>query len=357
MPDITVINGGIPGYSTAQTIRLLDERVWALEPTLLVLASFWSDTKYESFRDKDLLASLDLGQSQFLASSALVRWMAPWVSQFRSEDSARIVTWVHGDALPAASQRRVGVVDYAKNLDHIVRAAAKRGIGVVLLTPPSPVEIEAKVNPPHQWDAYRAVQKAVAKHHGLAHIEMTPVFKAVYDNDSPPILSKLFLDDLHPSVKGQIIMAQMLQRVLAQRGWPQDQILGKPDSPFDTSGLTASHHAGRASQPADPSSPVSNLFVSPKVKQDRARQPAAQAGVRVQIKGGAGPYRLTVQSQGRTVASATVQSPRVVQLRLRGVAGEVHLEVTDGVGEIRQQRLTVGSQRPTNASFDFGALK
>ena len=42
--NTSVINGGIPGYSTEQTRRLLDEVIWDLEPTLLVIGSSGATT-------------------------------------------------------------------------------------------------------------------------------------------------------------------------------------------------------------------------------------------------------------------------------------------------------------------------
>lgn len=335
MRDVTTINAGIPGYSTEQSLRLLDDVVWDLEPTLLVLASFWSDTNYEPYRDKDLLQSVDLRQNTLLSGSSLVRWLAPWVSRLRPADRGHVVTWVRGSELPAAEHRRVGLTDYAANLDQIVREAAQRGIGVILLTPPSPVEIEAKVSPPHQWEPYRAAQEAVAKHHGLPHLDMTPAFAAAYRFDDSPDISKFFLDDLHPTALGQTLMAQLVERVLRQRGWPESRLTGRAGVAFDAADLRDTTPKSRAGRPADDSSPIANLFVagqSPGRQAPGGHTEALPSSLRAEISGGVGPYRLTAEQAGRALASAMVQKPRSVQLKLPGAAGTVTVTCTDAEG-------------------------
>ena len=135
LKDTAAINGAIPGYSTEQSIRLMDDVGWSLAPTVLVLANFWSDTNFEPYQDRDLLRSADLSQSGMLGQSALVRWLAPWVSRVKSPDRGRIVTWVQGSELPRADSgafpSRV-----CRESRAAIREAAARDVGVVLLTPP-----------------------------------------------------------------------------------------------------------------------------------------------------------------------------------------------------------------------------
>ena len=50
-------NAAIPGYSTYQTINMLEMRALALEPDVLVIANLWSDNNFDAFVDKELLAA------------------------------------------------------------------------------------------------------------------------------------------------------------------------------------------------------------------------------------------------------------------------------------------------------------
>ncbi|MBM4366253.1 MAG: SGNH/GDSL hydrolase family protein, partial [Deltaproteobacteria bacterium] len=51
------VNAAVPGYSTFQVINQLRGRTLALDPDLLLVATLWSDNNFDSFSDKDLLAS------------------------------------------------------------------------------------------------------------------------------------------------------------------------------------------------------------------------------------------------------------------------------------------------------------
>lgn len=347
LKDTSAINGAIPGYSTEQSIRLMDEVGWELSPTVLVLANFWSDTNFEPYQDRDLLRSADLSRSGALARSALVRWLAPWVSRVKSPDRGRIVTWVRGAELPRADKRRVPLADYAENLERLIEEAAAREVGVVLLTPPSPVEILNEVQPPHQWTPYRRAQAAIARHYGLPHIDMTPVFKSAYESDEPRAISKYFLDDLHPTVTGQRIMAQLLVRVLKQRGWPEDRIVPQAKTAFDVAGLVDDTPASRAGRPASDRSPIQNLFPGNGPQggppgDGVATQRATQSwSVDLSISGGSPPYTVTALRDGHTVASAKLPAARAFSLPIRS-GGAVELSVADAAGQQWQQKAQPG---------------
>jgi lysophospholipase L1-like esterase len=340
MPGVTTINAAIPGYSTAQSRRLLDDVVWDAEPTLLVIANFWSDTSFEPYRDKDLLATQDLSNSRLLAHSALMRWLATSLSGLRAPDRSRVVTWVHGNELPPASQRRVELVDYAANLDAMIRDAKTRDIGVILLTPPSPIEVEGIISPPHQWDAYRDMQTQVAEHHGIVHVQATPAFQAVYADTQD--LPGLFLDDLHPSVEGQKLLATVVQTALQEAGWPGNPLIGQGDA-MDVSTIVDSTPSNLESPPDGNNSPVQNLFVDP----DNARRgngPTEQDGptmLFVSIHEGTGPYKLTVLHEGTIAASARVAEPRSLSLRVPN--GPVTVRVEDGTGAVKESTVNPDS--------------
>ena len=344
LKDTAVINGAIPGYSTEQSLRLMDEVGWGLEPTLLVVASFWSDTNFEPYSDRDLLRSADLSRSGGLGRSALVRWMAPWVSRIMAPDRGRIVTWVRGAELPRAEKRRVPLADYAENLDRLIREAAGRGVGVVLLTPPSPVEILSEVQPPHQWTPYRRVQAALAKHHGLPHIDMTPVFKSAYDAEEPRDLAKYFLDDLHPTAVGQAMMAQLVSRVLRQRGWPEDRVISRASTAFDASSVVDDTPASRAGRPADDRSPIQNLFGGAEQRPNDGDPVAASWTLEITLSGGQPPYKVTASQGGHPVASARVPEPRALKLPVRS-GGEVRLVVEDATGTTQARSMGPGEPK------------
>ncbi|MFT5584886.1 MAG: hypothetical protein ACI9VR_002474, partial [Cognaticolwellia sp.] len=50
-------NAAIPGYSSFQSINLLEMRALALEPDVLIIANLWSDNNFDDFVDKDLISA------------------------------------------------------------------------------------------------------------------------------------------------------------------------------------------------------------------------------------------------------------------------------------------------------------
>jgi len=354
-PGSSVINAAIPGYSTDQSLLLLEEQVWDLEPSLLIVANFWSDTNYEAFSDKDLLASAQLAQNRLLSASALVRWMAPWVSRLRPDGGPQVVTWVRGDELPDAGRRRVSVEDYARNLDALAQQAAAKGVGMVILTPPSRVEVENQVRPPHQWEPYRGVQKAVAQHYRIPHIDMTPVFRSAYEMGENGSIERFFLDDLHPTSEGQGMMAQLISRVLKERGWPTDRIRPTASDDMEFAAFKDTTPASRAGRPQGDRSPVQNLFeATAEVSPSGSPSDIGVPSVHVRISGGQPPYMISARDGGRSVASASVKQARPVHLRLGGVGAAVTVHGKDAQGTVVSQdvRLTPGQE--TSVELTFG---
>jgi len=324
--NTSVINGGIPGYSTEQTRRLLDEVIWDLEPTLLVIGSFWSDNIYESYRDKDLFATREVQDSALLAHSAFMRWLATSLSGLRTSKTGNIVTWVHGAELPAADFRRVELGDYTANLDKIIREAAKRDIGAVLLSPPAKVEVTQSVEPPHQWSSYREQQAAVALHHGLPHLDATQAFAAEHQKAPSPNADNLFLDDLHPSIRGHSLIAKLIDEGLRQGGWPSNRLLGK-DSPMDTSNVVDSTPAGtNRSENARAQSPLMTMFQTDNGGPGDPSQATPTGNtqpqrsepfpITIEAPSGSGPFQILVRSGTHTVASVRAGKPGTFPLNI-----------------------------------------
>lgn len=266
--DADVINGAIPGYSTEQTRRLLDEQGWSLEPTLLLVGNLWSDNNADAFRDVDLLQSRALAANP-LGRSAFVRLAVGWVDRLRGGDGARVVTWTRTSTWPEGRQRRVPVQDYARNLDHMAREARSRGVGVAFI---APVNLDIALGRTPQgapWDVYFAAQAAVAAWHGV------PVVSARAALAADPLRAEaLFVDAMHPSARGCGNIAREAARVLVAAGWPSNPLTGRP-APFDASALrdpVDANHLREAGQPRD-FSPQANLFPGVLDPADRGAPP------------------------------------------------------------------------------------
>jgi lysophospholipase L1-like esterase len=225
---VDAINGGVPGYSTEQVRVLLDEIGWSLDPTLLVVGTFWSDTNFAPHRDRDLLYSVDFADNP-LARSAGYRWLATLIGSWMAPDGGRLVTWNANSPRPEATLRRVPIDAYAHNLQTIAVEAAKRGVGTIFVSPTAAVEVDPSLPGDPQWTAYREVQAGIARHLGIPWVDTRPALEADYKNPDTP---NPFLDDIHPSALGTTRMAQAIARTLQDAGWPEKPLLAAPTGSY-----------------------------------------------------------------------------------------------------------------------------
>jgi lysophospholipase L1-like esterase len=251
--EATVINGATPGYSTEQSLRLLDEVGWSLEPTLLLVCNLWSDNNTDGFRDRDLLHTADAYRENPLMHSALFGWVAGWVDRARGGEGARLVTWTKTSEWPEARERRVPLQDYARNLDGIARAARERGAGVAFLAPANQGLVDGRFQEGGGWDPYFAAQAAVAAWHGAPVVSMR---KALQDDGLPT--ADDFVDVMHPSAAGAAAVAAAAADTLRAAGWPEARLLAR-DTPFDASSLVDDRRFASGGQPPQ-YSPQAQLF-------------------------------------------------------------------------------------------------
>ncbi len=254
--DVEVLNGGIPGYSTAQTALLMEELGWDLDPDLLLVGSLWSDNNADWFADEDLLRTARQNAYNPLFRSHLFRMLATAVDRARGGAGARLVTWTKDSQPAATGARRVPVRSYAANLDRLARDAAARGVGVAFVAPSNVLMVEDRVpGGAASWDPYFDAQRAVAAHHGVVWAETLPAMRAA--RAGAPSAEALFVDQMHPSAEGHRVFAQVAADALRAAGWPEAPQLARGGA-FDPDTLPPP----RGPTPAlGGNSPQQNLFV------------------------------------------------------------------------------------------------
>jgi len=340
------VNAAIPGYSTAQAQLLMDDVGWNLEPSLLLIGCFWSDTNFAPYSDADLLQSRAAAGHAWMAKSALVRLLAGRLRM------GGIVSWTRFDRLPEATQRRVPLNAYTNGLDRLVREARDRGIGAAIITPPEPLLLAQNAPPRHHWASYLTAQITIAAHHDIPHIQTTTLFQnhlsaAVAQTGSDSTAERtrardaLFFDDIHPTALGQSIMAKAVVQELAERGWPENRLLGQGLQP-----VALAAPQGDKVQPSDrkdtDSSPMAHLFPhhktprSPAVTSDPA---LLRDGKDVDSEAGQRPETWTVHGQvydqpcvvkvidpaGHALAQATITQAGPYRLRVTKQVAQVHV--------------------------------
>ena len=209
--SIEVINGGVPGYSTYQTLNLLDLRGWDTKPDLLVIANLWSDNNFDTFVDRELIsqrtafdASWAAPVSTVLQKSALYRWLDWTVRLAPRAEEVKKVGWMLGRG-SAGGHRRVEVNDYADNLRTMVQRAQSNEAEVLFLALANTVDLGVETEGAHAWPLYREVMEDIATQTGAPFVAVQPAFEA-----SGLPVSKLFIDEMHPSPAGHAIIAATL---------------------------------------------------------------------------------------------------------------------------------------------------
>lgn len=233
------VNGGLPGYSTFQTQALLSLRGWEAEPDLVLIANLWSDNTFDTFVDKEVIATLREWEAgpvaatlRLLQRSAVFR-VADWRLRVQPRaERVKTVSWRQDRAEEGRlRRRRVEINDYSANLYAIARAAQARGAGVAFLLLPNREDLEPKAldrgaDGP-AWLPYRAALRAAAEAFGAPLIDGPATFAA-----SGRPAEALFLDEMHPSVEGHGILGAAVAEALATAGWPARPLPHKsPEDP------------------------------------------------------------------------------------------------------------------------------
>ena len=312
-PPAEAVCAAIPGYSTYQSLNLLRMRALQADPDLLVIANIWSDNNFDSFVDKELLASYGTYEEGFagrtrrlLAHSAIFRAL-DW--ELRVKPSAKAsnkVGWMIGTG-EQIGVRRVAIDDYAHNLETLVQVALGRGGEVVFVLLANNEDMAEEVNPERKaWTPYRKVMEDTATRHGAPLIDVPALFQA-----SGLERGALFLDEMHPTPAGHAIMGHALATLLAEHSWAQGgTVMGHGtggeiedyEDPFVGEGSDASS-SGPQGGPGDPGPSAGGAPGSPGGDPNAGASPGGDPGPSPGPSGGSGPG-------GGITISGTVASDR-----------------------------------------------
>ena len=213
--EVEAINASIPGYSSYQSINLLRLRALKTDPVLIVIGNIWSDNNFDSFVDRDLLATTTgyerspTARLQRILSGSAVYRVADWKLRVRARSKKiRTVSWQVGSQ-QHIGLRRVAINDYAKNLEILAGIADEVGAEIVFLLLANEEDVRTHVGGEKAWTPYREVMRQAAARHGAPIIEVPELFR-----DSGLSKDALFLDEMHPTVAGHRLMGEALVAVL-----------------------------------------------------------------------------------------------------------------------------------------------
>ena len=225
--DFSVINLGVPGYSTEQTLLLLEDIGWSYQPDLVVVHNIFSDCNIDAFQDEAALALANpdgsFGRKLLHSSRLYCSVYMPWAnfqSTLNQETNRVLMPGIPTGANAATALEKIDTVidlsrvplqDYLSNLDTIQKSASELGAGMIV----APLAQEWDVgiwNVPMAkptadqvlpWFPYRDAQTEWAEKNSVGQVYLPDVFSAYGGNKAA-----LFIDNMHPSVLGAAVMAR-----------------------------------------------------------------------------------------------------------------------------------------------------
>jgi lysophospholipase L1-like esterase len=255
---VSVVNLGVPGYSTEQSLRQLEDVGWDYAPDLLLVHNIFSDCNIDAFQDRAALALATpessaayraLHRSRLFCAAYMP--IARARATFMQEPNRVLMPGRPAGANAAMALEKIDQVidlsrvplgDYLANLDAMRAGASAHGAAMVLAPlaqewdagvwnlPGTPPPTEGQVLP---WHPYREAQATWGAVNGVGRIDIPGAFAA-----APGDPADLFIDNIHPSTWGARVMTCVVATYL--RAHP------------DVLGLSAAQLPARTCTPVPP---------------------------------------------------------------------------------------------------------
>lgn len=229
-----VLNLGVPGYSTVQSLRLMERIGWRFAPDVVLGANQFSDCNIDVFQDEVALSVVNPDRSPvhraLRTSRAYCLLWSTWAGWYAHDRQARNrvlmpgvsgSTWVEERLDTFIEQSRVPLGDYRQNLEILDDATRAHGARLVLVELAQEWDVGVWTVPHRDrpgpgevlpWTPYRAAMREIAADRDLPLVSMPEALAA-----APEPHERLFLDPVHPSADGARIMAEALAAFFVAR--------------------------------------------------------------------------------------------------------------------------------------------
>lgn len=192
--SFSAFNGGIPGYSSEQSRRLLEHRLADVGFDYLIIATLWSDSQFGDIPDAMMFPERVTFLQRALNGSGLFRLLSGVLNGWRPIP----VEWRLQDT---AGGRRVPLSAYTSNLHQLADLARARGAEPIYLMLPSDRDLSGQpLEEPRP--AYRQAMASVAAAENALLVDGAQPFVG-----GP---RSLMADDVHPSASGHRLLGETL---------------------------------------------------------------------------------------------------------------------------------------------------
>ncbi|HOW28723.1 MAG TPA: SGNH/GDSL hydrolase family protein [Elusimicrobiota bacterium] len=203
-----VINAGVPGYSSYQTLLMLrNKRLEEYRPDVLVVYVGWNDGKISRFSDKEVdrltRVSYWINRSRLLSH---LYWMVK-NERYLALDKCRFFEFRSG-------RLRVSYEDYRGHIEEMIRIGRGIGARTILMTVPfdrqrakAPVFSLIATNLQYT----NKILRQIADREDVDLIDLERHFFSF------PFSSGLFVDVVHPGKEGHRLIAEELEKTLRSK--------------------------------------------------------------------------------------------------------------------------------------------
>ncbi|HZL99933.1 MAG TPA: GDSL-type esterase/lipase family protein, partial [Planctomycetota bacterium] len=239
-PGVTVqvVNGAVPGSSSAASLRFLREVLLGFEPDVVIVCFAFNDAYHATQADEDRYleritrpgyeraAVEDAEAAELLAGKLRLKRL---LALFEARPGPTLPLWEQvlaeqGAGGPQGDGRadpgeRTPPERFASTLRAYARLCAERGATRVLVKEPF------RGDPPRIWkDEFYAVIDAVGAESGAAVLDPRPALAAQGG-------AALFLDEVHPAPAGHAVIARELLPLVARLLEPRAEALRRSTPP------------------------------------------------------------------------------------------------------------------------------
>lgn len=226
-----VINTGVTGYSSVQSLILMDEYGFSFSPDIWIFANLWSDNNFDFFRDLEEIRRQNsaLPVRHLLEKSALYRGIRYYATRRDVERWKKKL-----DRPMEFRRRRVPLPQYEKNLQTAVDRANSHNCKVVFLVLPQESDMglwtidnrwargmgsDKEEKESYPWDDYRNMMRMMAQKSGFPVVEAPAAFARYWDM----FATGLLLDPMHPNILGNRVLAHAVLSTLFEHPevWPE----------------------------------------------------------------------------------------------------------------------------------------
>ena len=218
--SVEVLNGGCPGYSTWQVIRLLESQLLGTKPDWLIIGALWSDTQGADAPDATRFGGQSMPLRYYSRAFILLqnwlnkrKWGGQQIQPPKKDPSSvpngpEKVSFGLQPVL--APTNRVPLSNYRQNLDHIVALAQDQNIQLAFLVLPGIRDLVDGTTGDFR-EAYREAMRDVA---ARTHSPIADMPSHFIGGDE----RHLFYDDVHPKTPGYRLIAQELAMKIESKG-------------------------------------------------------------------------------------------------------------------------------------------